>query len=239
MSNNQGDKIDHIASVGILMLQTQFPRILGDAGNPATWPFDVQYRVVAGATPDAVICNGGARLTRQFIEAAKDLIDAGVDGITTTCGFLSLIQDQLSAAVGVPVATSSLMQVSMVQALLPMGKRVGIITIAKNNLTKAHLTAANVPLDTPIIGTEAEREFNRSILEDREKVDFAACRLDLLDAARQLQTGHENIGAIVLECTNMAPYAADIQKLTGLPIYSIYTFINWFQSGLVPRKFQA
>lgn len=93
MSNNQSDKIDHVASVGILMLQTQFPRIIGDAGNPAAWPFDVQYRVVAGATPDAVVCNGGAGLTRQFIEAAKDLVNAGVDGITTTCGFLSLIQD--------------------------------------------------------------------------------------------------------------------------------------------------
>lgn len=239
MSNNQSDKIDHVASVGILMLQTQFPRIIGDAGNPAAWPFDVQYRVVAGATPDAVVCNGGAGLTRQFIEAAKDLVNAGVDGITTTCGFLSLIQDQLSAAVGVPVATSSLMQVPMVQALLPVGKRVGIITIAKNNLTKAHLTAANVPLDTPVVGTEAGREFNHAILQDREKVDFAACRMDLLDGARQLQNGHENIGAIVLECTNMAPYAADIQKLTRLPVYSIYTFINWFQSGLVPRKFQA
>ena len=237
MTTEHGGKTVYGASVGILILETRFPRIIGDIGNAMTWPFPVQYRVVRGATPDGVVRKGGAGLTPLFIDAAKDLVASGVDGITTNCGFLSLIQDQVSAAAGVPVATSSLMQVPMVQALLPRGKRVGVITISKDSMTEAHLKAANVPLDIPIVGTDGGREFNRAILDDEASIDFAACRLDLLDAAQNLVNSYTDIGAIVLECTNMVPYAAEIRKRTGLPVYSIYTFVTWFQSGLMPRPF--
>ena len=45
-----------------------------------------------------------------------------------------------------------------------------------------------------------------------------------------------NVGAIVLECTNMAPYADDIRRATGLPVFSILTLINWFQASLSPGR---
>ena len=88
-----GGKTVYGASVGILMLETQFPRIYGDIGNAQTWPFPVQYRVVRGATPDKVVRNDPTKLIAQFIEAGQDLVRMGCDGITTNCGFLSLIQD--------------------------------------------------------------------------------------------------------------------------------------------------
>ena len=94
-----------------------------------------------------------------------------------------------------------------------------------------------MPDDTPIVGTEGGREFTRKILDDLPEIDFDLCRLDLRDAAAELTERHENIGAIVLECTNMVPYAADIRKLTGLPVFSIYTHVAWLQSGLLPRRF--
>lgn len=240
MSVQQGGKTIYGANVGILILETQFPRIIGDIGNALTWPFPVQYRVVRGATPDKVVRQGPkaiAELTDLFIDAARDLVASGADGLTTNCGFLSLIQEEVAAACGVPFASSSLMQVPAVQAMLPNGKRVGIITISKDSMTEAHLRAAKVPLDVPIVGTDGGREFTRAILNDEPSMDFAACRLDLLDAARDLLNRYGDIGAIVLECTNMVPYAADIRKQTGLPVYSIYTYVNWFQSGLMPRRF--
>ena len=232
-----GGKTVYGASVGILMLETQFPRIYGDIGNAQTWPFPVQYRVVRGATPDKVVRNDPTKLIAQFIEAGQDLVRMGCDGITTNCGFLSLIQDEIKQALNVPVATSSLMQVPMVQALLPKGKRVGVLTISKTSLTQAHLAAAGAPLDTPIIGTDNGRCFTRDILGDAASIDFAECRLDLLDASREMTETHSDVGAIVLECTNMVPYAKDIRKLTGLPVFSIFSFVTWFQASLQPIGF--
>jgi len=219
------------------MLETQFPRIPGDIGNALTWDFPVHFRVVRGATPDNVVRNDPRLLVDSFIEAGQDLVRMGCDGITTNCGFLSLIQDQVKNALGVPVATSALMQVGMVQSMLPSGKRAGIITISKDSLTDAHLAAAGVPPDTPVVGTDGGRCFTRDILGDAVEIDFDACRLDLRDAATELVSAHPEVGAIVLECTNMVPYASEIRELTGLPVYSIYTFVNWFQAGLLPRHF--
>jgi len=237
VTKQHGGKTVFGANVGILMLETQFPRVVGDMGNALTWPFPVQYRVVRGATPDLVVRNDATKLTDLFIAAARDLVATGADGITTNCGFLALIQHQLSAAIGVPVAASSLMQVPWIQAMLPPGKQVGILTISKDTLTDAHLSAANISLDTPIGGTELNSEFSAGILNDRASLNFTQCEQDNLQAAQQLMQQHPNIGAIVLECTNMVPYAAAIRKLTGVPVYSIYSFVSWFQSGLMPRRF--
>ena len=233
----QDNKEKTAASVGILMLETRFPRILGDIGNPQTWPFPVHYRVVRGATADKVVCDDPGSLTKAFIKAGRELVQMGCDGITTSCGFLSLIQDEVKEAFGVPVATSSLMQVPMIRQLLPKGRRVGILTISANTLTPAHLAAAGVHLDTPVIGTDGGRCFSEAILNDAPEFDIVACRLDLIDAAQTLVKLHPDVGAIVLECTNMAPYAHDIHTATGLPVFSIYNFVSWFQSGLSPRNF--
>lgn len=239
MSLQMGGKTVYGASLGILMLETRFPRIHGDIGNAQTWPFPVHYRVVPGATPERIVC-GDARLsTDAFVEAARDLVRMGCDGITTNCGFLSLIQAELAQRIDVPVATSALMQAPSIQAALPSGRRLGILTISRATLTDAHLAAAGVPLETPIVGTEGGREFTAKILGDAEDLDVAACREDLLDAARDLVTQHDKIGAILLECTNMVPFAADIRRATGLPVFSIYTLVTWFQAALLPRRFNC
>ena len=182
----RGGKTVFGAAVGILMLETRFPRIPGDMGNALTWDFPVHYRVVRGANPDNVVRGDPREMIEAFVEAGRDLVSMGADGITTNCGFLALIQKEVQAALGVPVATSSLMQVPMVQALLPVGKRVGILTISEETLTDAHLIAANVPVDTPVVGTDGGRVFTRDILGDAEEIDFAAARLDMLDAADRL-----------------------------------------------------
>lgn len=232
-----GGKAVYGAAIGILMLEARFPRIPGDMGNATTWPFPVHYKVVRSATPDRVVRGGAEGLFGTFLAAAKELVADGVDGITTNCGFLSLFQAELAAALPVPVATSSLMQVELVNRLLAPGRRAGILTISAASLTPAHLAAANVPPGTPVGTTEGGREFTRAILGDELTLDVEAARADNVEAARALAAAHADLGAIVLECTNMVPYAADIRAATGLPVFSIETFVRWFQAALVPRRY--
>lgn len=232
----RGGKALYGAAVGILMLEARFPRIPGDMGNALTWPFPVHYRIVREATPDRAVRQGASGLLDAFIAAGRELVADGVDGITTNCGFLSLFQRDLQAALQVPVAASSLMQVPLVDRLLPPGKRAGILTISAGSLTGAHLAAAGCPADTPVMGTEGGREFTRAILDNEEALDVTAARADNVEAAQALLARNPEVGAIVLECTNMVPYAADIRAATGVPVYSIESFVTWFHSGLVPRR---
>lgn len=219
------------------MLDARFPRIPGDMGNAVTWPFPVHYKIVRDASPERVVRQNAEGLLGHFVDAARELVADGVDGITTNCGFLSLFQDALTAALPVPVATSSLMQVQMVNQLLPHGRRAGILTISQSTLTDRHLEAAHVPSNTPIGSTESGTEFTRAILGNELTLDVELARDDNVAAAVALKKAHSDLGAIVLECTNMGPYAADIAKATGLPVFSIIGFITWFQAGLVPARY--
>lgn len=234
----RGGKALYGAPLGILMLEARFPRIPGDMGNGTTWPFPVLYRVVSGASPEKVVLKGAAGLLPDFINAAKDLVRLGAEAITTNCGFLALFQKELAAAVGVPVATSSLMQVPWVQATLPPGKRVGLVTVSGSTLTPAHLEGAGVPLDTPLVGTENGKEFFRVLIKaEKDDMDIAQAERDVVGAGKELVARHPDVGAIVLECTNMPPYAAALQAEVGLPVYDIYSMITWFHAGLRPRAF--
>ena len=236
----RGGKAIYGAPLGILMLEARFPRIPGDMGNAATWPFPVLYRVVKGASPERVVLHGAEGLLPDFLGAAAELVDHGAEAITTNCGFLSLFQREIAAHVRVPVATSALLQVPWVQAILPPGKRVGIVTVSAASLTPRHLEAAGVPPDTPIAGTENGAEFFRVLIRaEKQDMDVALAASDILDAGRDLTARHPEVGAIVLECTNMPPYAHLLRKALGLPVHDIYTLVTWLQAGLRPRDFGA
>ena len=234
----KGGKAIYGAPLGILMLDARFPRIPGDMGNAGTWPFPVLYRVVRGASPERVVLQGAAGLLPDFLAAASDLVADGAEAITTNCGFLSLFQQELAAHVRVPVATSALVQVPWVQATLPPGRRVGIVTVCAASLTQRHLEAAGVPAGTPIAGTEDGQEFFRVLIRgESEDMDIGLAEADVLAAGRALVADHPEVGAIVLECTNMPPYARAMQAALGLPVFDIYSLVTWLHAGLRPRAF--
>jgi hypothetical protein len=232
-----GGKTVYGARIGILMLDTKWPRPPGDTGNALTWPFPVLYKVVKGASARVVIHEKGKGLGPAFLDAAAELVKEGADGITTTGGFLAIFQKQLAEHVQVPVASSSLLQVPVVQRLLPPGKRVGVLSVHGDRITNEHWDAVGAPHDTPVMGTEGGREFTRVMLNDEIDMDYDLAEQDILEAGEKLLKQHPDVGAIVTENHNMAPYAAALNRRLRIPIYTVYTFVTWFHAGLAPREF--
>lgn len=228
-------------SIGILMLDTQFPRIPGDMGNAATFDFPVLYHRVRGASPDRVVRHGQQELLPAFIEGARALEREGVRAVTTNCGFLAKFQSDVAASVSIPVFTSSLMLVPLVHRMLPPGKAVGIMTVDASSLRPEHLAGAGITKDirAVVAGMETEKEFTRVLLDDQLELDVDAAREEHLTVARRLIEAHPEIGAIVLECTNMPPYRAGLQAVTGLPVFDITTLVRMVHDavnqGLPPR----
>ena len=74
----------------------------------------------------------------------------------------------------------------------------------------------------------------------RRALQAQQTRRDIVDAARRLVSEHPDVGAIVLECTNMPPYTADIQRETGRPVFDIVTLVTMVHDALVagqpPRR---
>lgn len=218
--------------LGVVMLETRFPRPTGDIGNPASFAFPVRYQVVRGASPRRVVAERAAGLLAPFIEAARALERAGCAAIVTSCGFLALFQDEMAQAVGVPFASSSLLQLPAVAAGLQAGLRPGVLTISAESLGRDHLLGAGADPDTPVAGVACDGEFARAILGDQPELDIAKLQKEVLEAGARLLADHADVGAIILECTNMPPYASALRAATGLPVYDALTLAN----GLMARS---
>jgi hypothetical protein len=221
-------------TVGILMLDTRFPRISGDMGNARTFPFPVRYHRVPGADPDLVVRRGAEGMLPAFVEGARALEREGVGAITTNCGFLVKYQRELAGAVNVPVFTSSLLLVPLVHRMLAPGRSVGLMTVNAASLGPEHLAGAGIGPDLPLVvaGMEGEKEFTRVLLGDEMELDVDLAREEHVRVSRRLVAEHPEIGAIVLECTNMPPYTADVQRETGRPVFDITSLVRMAHDAL-------
>ncbi len=207
------------------MLDTRFPRPMGDIGNPATFDFPVLYAVVAGASPQRVVRAADASLLPPFIDAARLLVSQGATAIATSCGFLVLWQRQIQQALDVPVWTSSLLCLPALSSAGVMPNHAGVVTVDAASLTPAHLTAAGASIDTPVAGLSPGCAFQRSLLDNLPTLDTRDAEQQTVAAAQRLLAAHPQLTDIVLECTNMPPYAEAVRRATGRRVHDITTLI--------------
>lgn len=212
--------------LGIVMLDTRFPRPLGDIGHPATFDPPTRRVVVERAWPASVVRSAqglrDAQLLDGFVAVVKLLEREGARAITTSCGFLVLLQAELQAAVQVPVVTSSLLQLP---TLLRVHGRVGVLTISADALGTEHLLAAGVQAEqlgnVVVQGVDPQGEFARCILGNEATMDLARAQEDVVAAARALKVREPALAHLVLECTNMPPYQSAIEAATGMRCHSL------------------
>ena len=218
--------------LGIVTLDTAFPRVPGDIGAPATFPFPVRVVTIPGASVDMIVHGRDATWLRPFTAAIDDLAGAGCSAVTTTCGFLVRWQAALARASRVPVLTSSLLQLGLVQATLPAGRRAGIVTYSARDLDAETLRAAGAPPDTPLEGVPDDSYFATTIRHGAPTLDRGRMSDDTVAAAQRLLARHANLGAIVLECANMPPYRDAVAAATGLPVFDAARLVGWFHAGI-------
>jgi len=234
------------ASIGVLCLDSLFPKPPGHIKNPSGLNFSVIYETVRGATVKELVSNPSVEFIAPFIDAAKRLEAEGVRAITGSCGFFALFQKELAAAVEIPVFASSLIQVPLVYHLTGAAAPVGVLTASGDNLTRAHFAAVGAA-DIPVViqGMEGHSEFNDVIIEaKRTAMDVDKIEAEVLAATSAMIDTHPEIRGIVLECTDMPPYAHRLQARFGLPVFDLTTLATMVHdavcrtpyTGLMPRS---
>jgi hypothetical protein len=216
-----GSNIGGPGFLGVIVLDTRFPRPPGDIGAAQTWAragIPARLQVVPGASARRVVQEQDPALLSPFLEAACALEVEGASLITTSCGFLAAWQAELQAAVAVPVISSSLLQ--CVHWHLP-----GIVTFDATSLHPALLQKAGVPAGTPVQGLAPGCELQSRILADDPALDLAQAQHDVVAAAMQLVSRHPQVQTVVLECTNMPPYRAAVERATGRPVHDLETLL--------------
>jgi len=215
--------------LGILMLDTRFPRIKGDIGNAESFDFPVIFRRMEGiGSADAVTAHPDRPRVLAALEAnARALAEEGAIGLSTSCGFLALYQDDLAAGSPVPVATSALLHIKRLA-----GRRVGVITASARNLTSAHFAAVGAPIDTPFVGLPEDSSFAATFIANGTTLDRNQVEREVVAATRDLLARHPGIDTIVFECTNLPPYKKAVQDAAGLPVLDVLDLLKGFHDGL-------
>lgn len=218
------------------MLDTGFPRPSGDVGNPASWEMPVRFKKVSGASPDKIIRQGGAGLIEDFLIAGEALIAEGCGALVTSCGFMARHQSVLSTKLSVPIATSSLLQLPMVSTLIGQERKVGVITYDDAGLDDAIFAACGADVSTPRIGMPDGGAF-RELIEGSGTYDRVALEAEIIHAAQELKSREHDLGAVVLECTNMPPFAQAVAKACRLPVFDVLSLGHWLFSSTSSRAF--
>ena len=223
------------------MLDTGFQRIPGDVGNPVTFNYPVRYKIIKAATaasivhserPDIVLVNG-------FVDAARQLEAEGAIGLISSCGFLSVLQDDVANAVSIPVILSSLSLIPIMQS--SMGhKSVGVIAADQTQLSPDAFSIVNIEPDSVYVtGMQSSKAFTELIFDSSGKdPDKQRLCQDLVDTARKLLNTNPTISILVLECTNLQPYAATLNKELKLPVVGIVNAANLLWEISRPCDFQ-
>lgn len=228
-----------MASIGVLCLETAFTKIPGHIRNRATFGFPVLCKVVTGATPERVVSQADPSLLGPFIAAARELEAGGVAAITGACGFLVLFQQQLADSVSVPLFASSLIQLPMVHRMLRADQAVGLLVAKKESLTRRHLAAiGGEAIPVRVAGMAGQPEFREVILQgQRTELDVDRLRREVLAEVTQLARDHPEIGALIIECTDLVPFASDIQHAVGVPVFDIVTLTVMVHQSLTRRPY--
>ena len=215
------------------MLDTRFPRIVGDVGNAASYDFPVIFRTMEGiGSADAVAAHPDRPRVLAALKAnAEALAAEGAVGLGTSCGFLALYQDDLGAVSPVPVATSALLHIRPRK-----DRKVGVITASAKNLTPGHFEAVGAPGDTPMVGLPEDSSFAATFLRNGLMLDREAVEREVVAAGRDLVARHPEVDTVVLECTNLPPYKPALQKALGLPVLDVLDLLKDFYREVSARR---
>jgi len=207
----------------------QLERIPGNIAHPETFDFPVAYERIAGAHYQTVVVQPSAGVLASMVDAARAMQRRGIQAILTSCGFNAVFQRELASAVDVPVFASALLQVPLVHRMLKPNQCVGIITAAEEHLTTAHLTSVGITDEMPvcITGLENSTEFSRILADPKAEPMVDKLESEIIDLARRLVAENQGTGAIVLECTDLPPFAAALRRALRVPVFDIVSLANW------------
>jgi hypothetical protein len=230
------------APIGIMLLDevllAHYPP--GSVGNAGTWSAPARYKTMPGLKFSKLLGPYSEELEAIAIQTAADLAHEGARLITSNCGFMIRYQEAVRAAVDVPVLLSSLLLAPFIERMLPRDKVLGVVTASKSSLTPTDWVAAGFP-GTPervvVAGLEECPAFAGAILTGERGLDVYAVESETIDAAVGLIRSRPDVGALLLECSELPTYAAAVQRATGVPVFDFSSLVEFFMQGLKRQPF--
>jgi len=224
-------------AIGILVLDLWYPYMPGNVANGSTFDFPVLFKILKGSTGPQ-ITSADPALLEMTIKGGKELEEQGVRAIVGACGYFANFQEEASKRLNVPTFLSSVLQVPVIMRALKPAQKVGIICAVAKAFTPSLLAQCGVNdlSRVVVVGAQDCPEF-RNIIEGTGRFNSYKIEQELVGLAKELVSQNPEVGAILLECSDMPPYAWAIQNAVRLPVFDFISLINWVYCAVVRRPF--
>ncbi|NLZ48910.1 MAG: aspartate/glutamate racemase family protein [Clostridiales bacterium] len=221
--------------IGIIAVDIEYPKLPGNVANATTFDFPVLYKKVKFDIE--LLFVGSPEIEDQIISAAKELEEEGVRAIVGACGYFAHFQKQVAEAVKVPVFLSSLCQIPLIKLGLNPHQKIAVFAASGEDLNDTLLHKVGADSKDCIVENVGKLESFAPIRWGKTELDNDRLTKDLVKLSQKLIIEHPEIGAILLECSDLPPYACDIQGATGLPVFDFITLINWVKQAVVQKRY--
>jgi hypothetical protein len=234
-----GKPVAYGYTIGMLCAEWDIPFVPGDLNNASTFDFPIRYLTVPGASGAQVLTGAAAGYADLFVQAAKQLEAEGVRAITGNCGYMAAYQPIVADAVNIPVFMSSLIQAPLLLTMLGSGRRLGVLVVNTAGITEPVLSGAGISEPDRLVfqGLDHRTHFNETIVQQVGLLDENRLRAEVVATALELTRSDPSIGAILLECSDLPPYARDIHRATGLPVFDWAGFVRYVHDATHPRGY--
>lgn len=242
--NIRPGQVSYGEAIGIIVIENYAPYIPGDVANATSYDFPVRFERLPGSTPERLFRHD-IQLLDEVIAAGKRLTGEGVRAVTGDCGFLALFQKQIAAELGVPVFLSSLLQLDFMARIIGPGQKIGVVTANRGALTRQVLDAVTAVNDDRLViaGLEDKSHFVDAVFDENGMLDSDVVEAEVLATVDEILAAASGdgteIGAFLLECSLLPPYAAAVRRHTGLPVFDYNTMIRYVFQSVVPRSYQG
>ncbi len=231
-------------TIGLVQMHVNLAMMPGNMGNATTFDFPILYRRMNAENVADVMANPPTQnFTDAIVEAAQWLELQGVRAIMGNCGFFGSYQNAVKARINVPFFSSSLMMLPMMVHSMPSNKKVGVITANGPTLKRVQaiencgLSLEDKENRIVVMGCENGAEFSSAIMANTGVYNPLKVEQEIVAVAKQMLQENKDIGAILLECTELSPHAVAVQNAVRMPVWDYTTLTKWIYSGCIRRPF--
>ncbi len=224
-------------TLGILLIDVWYPLLPGNVVNSSTFDFPVRHKLIPNATQKRVH-KGDITLLDDIVQAGKELEMEGVRAICGACGYLGNFQPQIADALDTPVFLSSLLQIPMIKVGLKKHQKIGILCADKPDITEKVLRNCNIDSSICVIeGIGEKTGFSAILNSNTGSFNNELVKQEVVEGALKLTQKYSEIGAILLECSDMPPYAVEVQRHVKLPVFDFITLIKWVHHSVAQKPY--
>jgi len=229
-------------SIGVLVMDLWYPKVPGNVANSCTYDYPVSFKVISQEDCNTwELMKGDPRVLEPIIEKLREFEREGVRAVACACGYFARFQKELAASVNIPIWTSSLIQLPWIKIGLKDDQKIGIICAIEELADGNLFNAIGIEADRLVIKGMSKNMDKMSgfegIMNNAGPLDNGLLADQMAALAREMVEQHPEIGAFLIECSDLCPYSLDVQKAVSLPVFDFITMINWMHQGVSQKRY--